>query len=411
MKLFRLRLFRYLKKGVFFLFLIPVVYFGIQVYLAFQNNYITQIAVEHDLSESISTTGIAIRDEVLIPGDSGDILRYIPVEGERVSKDSEIAYVFTDIETAQNNTRLEREEDYLNVLEDSSSIQENLISDISNISKQQLSSYYALLDVLNTGELSAIHEPKNDILLNYNRMQLAMDVPYNPAAALSQARSTVELLQQQTQPSSIITSPDIGYFVRDIDGGELLYDKETAEQWGISDFTSAIQDTQNLTPSQSYIGKIILDYKWDYYCTLPEIDSGRLTVGADYEIIFNDVGGEPIPVELVKITDPDENGQTLLQFSCETLTPEVATIRQSDAEIVTRNYTGIRVSRDALRIVDGEKGVYVQFGNLIQFKNVAPLFENDEYMLLPFNSDEENEVELYDLIVVEGRDLYDGKFL
>ncbi len=411
MKLFRLRLFRYLKKGVFFLFLIPVVYFGIQVYIAFQNNYITQIAVEHELSESITTTGLAVRDELLIAGNTTNILRYIPQEGERVSTGSEIAYVFSDINTAQDNVRLSREIQMLETLEDSSTTQENLVSDISNISKQQISAYYSLLDVLNSGTLSNIHEPKNDLLLNYNRMQLAMDVAYNPSAALSQSSATVEMLQLQTQPDSIITSDDVGYFVRDTDGGETVFSKETAAQWNIDELTTAIDTAQNLTPAQGNIGKLILDYRWDYYCILPEIDSSRLNVGADYEIVFDDIAGEPIPVELVRMDDPDENGQTLLQFSCETLTPEVANIRQSDAQIIIRNFSGIRVSRDALRIVDGEKGVYVQFGNLIQFKNIAPMFENEEYMLLPFNSDEENEVELYDLIVIEGRNLYDGKFL
>ena len=65
-------------------------------------------------------------------------------------------------------------------------------------------------------------------------------------------------------------------------------------------------------------------------------------------------------------------------------------------------------------IVDGQWGVYIRYGDLVRFKNIAPIYENDEYMLLPVQStasDSINQVVLYDEVIVSGRDLYDGKLL
>ncbi len=396
---------------MFLLFLIPVVYLSVQVFLAFQNNYITQIAVEYELSESISTVGIAVRDEMLIESDAQGVLRYIPVEGERISKESEIAYVYTDIDTAQDNVRLVREQAELKVLMDSEITADNITGDISNIAKQQLDAYYELLDVVNGGDLTGIHDHKNELLLNYNKMQLAMGVSCDVSPALAEAQSTVSALSSQTIPNSVITSPEVGYFFRNTDGGEILYSSTIAAQWTSEQLAKEIELAKDMSIQEDLVGKIVLDYRWDYYCLISEVDSGRLRLGGNYEISFADTGSQAVPVELVRMDEPDESGQVLLQFRCETLTQDVSTLRLTDSEILIRNFSGIMVSRDALRIIDGEKGVFVQFGNLIQFKKIAPLFENDEYMILPFENDEENEVKLYDVIVVEGRNLYDGKFL
>ncbi len=45
-------------------------------------------------------------------------------------------------------------------------------------------------------------------------------------------------------------------------------------------------------------------------------------------------------------------------------------------------------------------------------KNITILFENEDYILVPSKTTTgENEVKLFDEIVVRGTDLYDGKIL
>ncbi|MEG0020319.1 MAG: HlyD family efflux transporter periplasmic adaptor subunit, partial [Oscillospiraceae bacterium] len=88
-----------------------------------------------------------------------------------------------------------------------------------------------------------------------------------------------------------------------------------------------------------------------------------------------------------------------------------AAIRITDCEILFKQYKGIKIPKSALHILDGELGVYVKFAKLVQFKKVKPIFENNNYVILPIARDEYNEVSLFDDVIVKGVNLYDGKYL
>ena len=63
--------------------------------------------------------------------------------------------------------------------------------------------------------------------------------------------------------------------------------------------------------------------------------------------------------------------------------------------------------------MNGQRGVYVKYGNLQRFLRIATLYENDSYILIPDNGKigTDNEVRLYDEIIVQGTNLQDGKLL
>ena len=59
-------------------------------------------------------------------------------------------------------------------------------------------------------------------------------------------------------------------------------------------------------------------------------------------------------------------------------------------------------------------GVYVMLGSEIVFRLIVPLYSTSTYVICDPNPDEDElmtseTVQLYDEIVVEGTDLYDGK--
>ena len=56
-------------------------------------------------------------------------------------------------------------------------------------------------------------------------------------------------------------------------------------------------------------------------------------------------------------------------------------------------------------------GVYVNFSNVVYFKKIAPVFEDENYVIVPKKTDENNQVKMYDSIIVKGRNLYNGKYL
>ena len=86
--------------------------------------------------------------------------------------------------------------------------------------------------------------------------------------------------------------------------------------------------------------------------------------------------------------------------------------RTLNAELVIDSYSGLKISSSAIRVNDkGEKGVYVQNGNLVEFKKVNIIYSGDDFILSETDVGKDGYVKLYDNIIIEGKDLYDGKII
>ena len=93
--------------------------------------------------------------------------------------------------------------------------------------------------------------------------------------------------------------------------------------------------------------------------------------------------------------------------------------RFQSVRILLDRYTGYRVPLEAIHKVDGKDGVYILVGNVIEFRRVTLMGTgNDYYVVATYESDAENTqdsdipyLNINDLIVTSGNDLYDGKQL
>ena len=109
----------------------------------------------------------------------------------------------------------------------------------------------------------------------------------------------------------------------------------------------------------------------------------------------------------------EESGLAKLVFECQTINAEILNFGQETAQIDIKTYEGIRIDKEALHIVDGARGVYVKYGNLQRFLKITTLYEDENYILIPADGaiGTDNEVRLYDEIIVQGTNLQDGKLL
>ena len=79
--------------------------------------------------------------------------------------------------------------------------------------------------------------------------------------------------------------------------------------------------------------------------------------------------------------------------------------------MVKKEYDGLKVSKNALRVVDSKRGVYVLTGMQVKFVEVNVLFSNDSYMICEKQSADDSVLRLYDEVIVKGKNLYDGKII
>lgn len=86
-------------------------------------------------------------------------------------------------------------------------------------------------------------------------------------------------------------------------------------------------------------------------------------------------------------------------------------LRQANLTVRFKSYTGLRISAEALRYQGQTEGVYVKQGALITFKPIERIYTGEDFILCSDATDGENPLRLFDEVVVEGVDLYDGKII
>ena len=90
---------------------------------------------------------------------------------------------------------------------------------------------------------------------------------------------------------------------------------------------------------------------------------------------------------------------------------ELASMRSGPMTVVKAQYSGLRIPRKALRVVDSVRGVYVLTGMQVSFVPVELIYSNDSYIICKKNNDNDKSLKLYDKVIVKGKKLYDGKIV
>ena len=196
-----------------------------------------------------------------------------------------------------------------------------------------------------------------------------------------------------------------GYFVSKTDGYEeiLLSDD-------LSKITTEFLDgIKAETHKDTVVGKIVSDYEWYIAAQVSINQSLNYKEGDRLKLLTALKSSPELSVTVEKINISDNGDGAVLIFSCNEMNSELATMRSGPMTVVKTEYSGLRVDRKALRVVDGQRGVYVLSGMQINFVPVDIIYSNESYIIC--KKDNESVLKLYDSVVVKGRNLYDGKIV
>ena len=80
--------------------------------------------------------------------------------------------------------------------------------------------------------------------------------------------------------------------------------------------------------------------------------------------------------------------------------------------MILQSYSGFKVSSEALRVNNGETGVYVLSGQRIIFKPVEILYSTEDFSVITSKNKTGSKIlKTKDEVVIGGHDLFDGKIL
>lgn len=374
---------------------------GSQIYISMHGSENTQDAVLYTCKESISFTGVFVRNETILYSQYvGDgVMSYAVSDGSRLSKDSTVARIYDSYTQIYNRYRIDRLNEELDNLERAQDPGTTDYAQPEFINNQVSESYKNLLLELTKGNFSEVYDDSLELLKLMNIYNIAANIESGYDPRIQKLNNELSLLNAALKdPIATVTSVDTGYFTSTVDGYERILSIEGIPDMTVEQIKDIIANPDKTTSSEkTAIGKVFSDYSWKMVGVINVAD--RFFVNETLQ--FSIDSSENTHTVLVESITPTGNGnEAIIVISCDELDGELARTRIADVELTFVEETGIRAPRSAIRFVDGEKGVYVMVGEKLEFKKLNVIYEGDDYVLSKNTSDGEY-LNLYDRIVID----------
>lgn len=383
------------------------VYIIVQCFVIFHRSYKTETAIKYTLAESITLDGVVAFDSVDVAG-SGD-LGYLVQDGERVTNGTVVAEVYTDDSQGLQRERLDRLERTITLLTKSQNSTGSELSVLTNQTKQAL---YNLLDKINTAQYSGITDAEDTFLLAQNRLQVSTGQTAGFADTIAALQVEYDSIKAQLDALQTITATTNGYFSSTAASPAIAADRQALDDADPATLQKMLADGFPAAATDR-AGQITTGFSWKFYAVCDLDTAARFDNISSVKISVPGKQNTPLSATVEEVTPDKDNGIAKIVLQCQTINAEVLSFGQETAQIDLKTYEGIRIDKEALHIVDGQRGVYVKYGNLQRFLKITTLYENDSYILIPENGKigTDNVVRLYDEIIVQGTNLQDGKLL
>ncbi len=386
-----------------------IAYFISQAVKINDSPYQTELVMERDLVTSINTKAFIVRDESYINTDAskGTIVS-VAEDGKRVGTGETVAISFRNSSSAANYVRINEindEIDYYTKLKKRAGIGTNSPSSYAEVIDNAVVNYVL---ASSNGIDSSYNGALNDLRDAITTRQLAVGTEISVDDKVDALRKELTKLQSRDLGYTEIASPTPGYYIGSVDGYETTVDYDKINEGvSVASVESYIKSKPK-TVKDSIMGKLVDEFNWYLLCSIPYEKSGEISDGQTVSVnLPNTAVGE---IKCTVAYKGDKEGDKVpLILKCGIMNRDVANLRTEDIQIIINRFTGYKISNDAIYEKDGEKGVYVLRGDIIQFKKVKILYSTQEYSIIDKVSDDSSFVRQYDTVITEGTDLYDGK--
>ncbi len=382
---------------------------GIECYRVLNVKLRTQTAEAATVYDVLETRALFIRDEKSLSDGNGVTLALVS-DGEKINTGGEIAMVFSSSENAAKYAsymELENEHEYYT---DMQNMAVGNATDIEKLESDILDSVNGYIRSAALSDTKGAEENAAEINNGLTRRALLIGENVDFSSALSDVESKMNALDiNSCKPVGYITAESSGTYSRYTDGCEGVIDYSSVKNMDIAAFDKYLNVAASANGNTDGGGKIISSFEWYMCCVVNTSDVIELEDGYNVQVVVKSTG-QVLKCTVVKGADVSvAEDQTLLVLSCNEIDTGLAAMRLEDIEIRVKEYTGIKVSPSAVYELNGEQGVYALVSNIAKWRRADVLYTGEDYVILSFDNGRRNELKLYDEIIINGRDVYDGK--
>ncbi len=367
----------------------------------------TESAKFYNSNDGFDITGIVIRNEKLIKSKQDGVLHFLINDGNRVANDGTVANIYSSESASIILSEIDAAQSKIKDIESIMSINNIEASNLDAANQNVTNSLNDLVLSTAYNNFSAVGTVSADLLSSLNRRQAVLGVATDFSGQLALLNSDLKGLKDSLQePIGKIKASQSGYFLSVTDGYE--------EAFNISDLSSIttefLDKLSKKEQPDNVIGKIVSDYEW-YVAAKVTLDQSLNFKEGDSLSLYTSVkSASVLPVTVKKINISENGNDAVIIFACSNMNSELASMRSGPMTVVKREYSGLKVPKRALRVVDSVRGVYVVSGMQIKFVPVEIIYSTDDFILCE-KSESDDALRLYDQVVVRGKNLYDGKII
>ena len=408
---------------------------------SFSDRVVTDVVTDGTARTTLSGEAVLFRDETVLTAAGGSALCSYPNEnGAKVNTRSVLSELYPmagDAATRSQHQRTLTALDRQIALADRYGTASELLSVLPTLRTQTRDELLAVTALASEGApMREIEERTDALLLLLHRIRALTGEGLSMSATVVALRAErASLLGAALYHSRTLTLADVspdtkgGYFYHasSVDGYEDVFRASLLEGLTVTQFASlrTAQPTDYGT-GVTVIGKLAHSYEWSIVLPLDGASAASLEVGEDYPVTFTDGNATTLDMTLVRtVTDP-ASPTVLAVLRC-SVTPSGFTYpRFAHVSLTLDTRKGYRIPETALIGQDGENGengVYILDGGRVSYRDVRILFRGEGYVIVYAPTTEERGSEeestyhydryvaLRDVVITEGDDLYDGKYI
>jgi putative membrane fusion protein len=378
-------------------------YFGYNVVSSLYAPLMTATVTPYEAGAGYYASGFVVREEELLYSQYGTTVLNC-AEGAHVAANDAVATGYRSEDAKTRQTRIDELSGQIEQLQyawsavssvyDQAALDADIAGDLA-----QLSRYLALRDMNSVSDLSP--ELKGLIL----RRTGSDSDSGSLQARISTLQAELETLEAQSAgDTSAILAGKAGTFSAAVDGYESVLTPERLMEMTVAEFESVQPDETDANA----IGRLVTSATWYYACVVPASELSGVEEGDRATLTFARDYYQPVTMRVARLGG-NEAGSRLLVLSSDRALQNVTLLRQQSAEIVFTSYSGLRVPKSAVRVENGQTGVYILEGTLAKWKPITILHDTGESYVVTLDTSSTNNLWPGDELIINAKNLYDGK--
>ena len=393
-----------------------VIFFAYQIYQIVYQPYQMETVQLVNYTDEVALEGVVLKDETVIQSDYTGVVKYEYQNSQKVLSGAAVATVYANQSDLQADNQIETLTRRVNLLNRVGS--ENAATTI-NASSAVTSLQRAQMDLIydaQTGNYDALDDDSDTLLEGILQQQKLLDENLDFSSAIADLNGQISSLQGSMTGSSVeIAAPASGYFTNETDGYETVLNTSMTGTVTV-EAVDQLLSTQPVEDAGQNVGKLMSAAKWYYIAKLSSSDAIRFWEGQTVQLVFHGNTAQTVTATVEAVNVDASQDQSAILFSSTIVNGDLMDLRMENAYCIFTSGSGLRVPREAVRVVDGEMGVYVNRNQVVKFKKLDVIYEGADYLISNAHvvSSEENVIDandylsLYDEIILNGNDVYDN---